>query len=350
VRTRIAVAAVVAAAALTCAIAPPAAQAAPRAKEISLTWVGDMSFSRAHGLPPRGGRGFFSGVRPWLNSADLTTGNLEGTLGRGGRSKCAGRSRSNCHTFQAPARYARNVFRRAGFEILNLANNHSRDFGYSGMRQTVRALRGARIAHTGFKGQITVRRVKGMRIAFVGFAPYPWTASVIDIAAAKRLVKRAGRRARAVVVFIHAGAEGSGATRTPHGTETAFGENRGAPRRFAHAVIRSGADAVLGSGPHVLRGIECYRRAVVAYSLGNFASYRTLSTRGVLGLSGVLRVRLDRTGGFKGGRLFPVTLAPRGIPRRDRSRAGVKLVRRLSKADFGRRACRIGQAGRITRR
>jgi hypothetical protein len=44
-----------------------------------------------------------------------------------------------------------------------------------------------------------------------------------------------------------------------------------------------------------------------------------------------------------------VTLAPRGIPRRDRSRASVKLVRRLSKADFGRRACRIGQAGRITR-
>ena len=106
----------------------------------------------------------------------------------------------------------------------------------------------------------------------------------------KALVRRASKRADVVVVFIHAGAEGSGATHTPHGTEHAFGENRGAPRAFAHAVVDSGADAVLGSGPHVLRGIECYRRAIVAYSLGNFASYRTLSTSGVLALSGVLRV------------------------------------------------------------
>ena len=347
-RTVPAVATVVAAAALA-GLLPPAGAHAATAPEVSLTWVGDMSFSRAHGLPPRGGRGFFGAVRRQLRAGDLTTGNLEGTLGRGGPSKCGGRRRANCHVFQAPASYARTVFRRAGFEMLNLANNHSRDFGYSGMRQTVRALRGARIAHTGFKGQITVRRVKGMRIGFVGFAPYPWTASVIDIPAAKRLVKRAGRRADAVVVFIHAGAEGSGATHTPHGTETAFGENRGAPRRFAHAVVDAGADAVLGSGPHVLRGIECYRRAVVAYSLGNFASYRTLSTRGVLGLSGVLKVRLDRRGRFKGGRLSPVTLAPRGTPRPDRSGASVKLVRRLSRADFGRRACRIGRFGRIRR-
>ena len=328
----------------------PAAGAAqtqdPPAQEVSLTWVGDMSFSRAHGLPPRGGRAFFGRVTRYLRAADLTTGNLEGTLGRGGPSKCGG-GRSNCYAFQAPASYARNVFRRAGFGMLNLANNHSRDFGSSGIRQTVASLRGAGIAHTGFEGQITVRRIKGVRVAFVGFAPYPWTASVIDIPAARRLVSRASRRAQAVVVFIHAGAEGSGATRTPHGTETAFGENRGAPRRFAHAVVDSGADAVLGSGPHVLRGIECYRRAVVAYSLGNFASYKTLSTSGVLGLSGVLKVRIGARGRFAGGRLWPVSLAPRGIPRPDRSRASIKLVRRLSRADFGRRACAISKSGRI---
>ena len=146
---------------------------------------------------------------------------------------------------------------------------------------------------------------------------------------------------------MHAGAEGSGATHTPRGTETAFGENRGNPRRFAHAVVRAGADAVLGSGPHVLRGIECYRRAVIAYSLGNFVSYKTLSTSGVLGLSGILRVRLARDGRFAGGRLFPVRLRPQGVPRRDRSRASVRLVRRLSRADFGRRACRVGRGGTI---
>jgi hypothetical protein len=203
------------------------------------------------------------------------------------------------------------------------------------------------VAHTGLNGQITVQRIRGVRIAFLGFAPYRWASPLLDIGAAKALVRRASRRADVVVVFIHAGAEGAGAAHTPHGTEHAFGENRGAPRRFAHAVIDSGADAVLGSGPHVLRGIECYRRGVVAYSLGNFAPYRTLSTSGVLGLSGVLNVELAPDGRFTGGQLWPVRLARPGIPRRDSSRAGVKHVRRLSRQDFGRRACPMSATGRI---
>jgi hypothetical protein len=321
-------------------IAAPAAHAGETT--ITLNWVGDMSFSRAQGLPPNGGKGFFSSVTKLLNHADVSTGNLEGTLGRGGPSKCKG----DCFAFQAPPSYA-SLFRRSGFDVLNLANNHSRDFGTTGLNQTLSALKGAKIAHTGLKGEITVRKVRDVKVAFVGFAPYPWTASVIDIPSAKKLVASAAKRADVVVVFIHAGAEGAGATHTPHGTEHAFGENRGAPRRFSHAVIDSGADAVLGSGPHVLRGIECYRRGIVAYSLGNFAAYRTLSTSGVLGLSGVLEVRITPAGRFDGGQLFPVRLERPGIPRRDPSRASVKLVRGLSKSDFGKSACPISKTGVI---
>jgi hypothetical protein len=324
---------------------PAAATAQEQPAEVSLGWVGDMAFSRSAGLPPNGGSRVFADVRKVLGAADLTTGNLEGTLGRGGGTKCRG----DCHEFQAPTGYAR-VFGRAGFGMLNLANNHSHDAGPSGLRSTTSALDGARDAHTGLNGQIAVERIHGVRVAFLGFAPYAWASPLLDIGAAKALVRKASRRADVVVVFIHAGAEGAGATHTPHGTEHAFGENRGAPRRFAHAVVDSGADAVLGSGPHVLRGIECYRRSVVAYSLGNFAAWRTLSTSGVLGLSGVLNVRMTSDGRFAGGRLFPVRLASPGIPRRDGSRASVKLVRRLSRQDFGRRACPISKTGRIKAR
>ena len=108
---------------------------------MTVSWVGDISFSRGQGLP-RKPDSVFAPVRSSL-AADLVTGNLEGTLGRGGPSKCRGR-RGNCHTFQAPARYARSVFRRTGFEVLNLANNHSRDFGDSGLNQTLNALKGAK--------------------------------------------------------------------------------------------------------------------------------------------------------------------------------------------------------------
>jgi hypothetical protein len=321
------------------ALGSPAAHAAAQ-PAVSIDWVGDIALSARDGLPPHGGRGVFGAVRAILRAADLATGNLEGTLGRGGTTKCRG----DCFAFQAPPHYAV-VAARAGFDLLNLANNHSHDAGDRGIRATLAALRHAGIAHTGLKGRITIERARGLKVAFVGFAPYPWTSPLSNIPAARRLVARAARRAPIVVVDMHAGAEGSGATHTPHGTETAFGENRGNPRRFAHAVVDAGADAVLGSGPHVLRGIECYRHAVIAYSLGNFVGYRTLGTSGVLGLSGILQVSLTADGRFAGGRLWPVRLRPPGVPRRDPSGASIKLVRHLSRADFGRRACRMSHRG-----
>jgi poly-gamma-glutamate capsule biosynthesis protein CapA/YwtB (metallophosphatase superfamily) len=336
-----------AAALLLVAAATPAgpAEAAEAPTHVSIDWVGDIALSAREGLPPHGGRGVFAGVRGILRAADIATGNLEGTLGRGGTTKCRG----DCFAFQAPPRYA-GLLARAGFDLMNLANNHSHDAGGRGLRQTVTALNHARIAHTGLGRRVTVEQVRGVKVAFVGFAPYPWTSPLTDIHAARRLVKRAARRAPIVVVDFHAGAEGAGATHTPHGTESAFGENRGNPRRFAHAVVDAGADAVLGSGPHVLRGIECYRRALIAYSLGNFVSYRTLGTGGVLGLSGILQVRLALDGRFDGGRLWPVRVHAPGIPRLDPSRASISLVRRLSRQDFGRRACHVTAGGQIRAR
>src|SRR4051812_13137716 len=300
----------------------------------TLTWVGDIAFSRDYGLPPNGGKGFFDPVEKLLKLGDISTGNLEGTLGRGGPSKCKG----NCFAFQAPPSYA-GVLRHAGLQLVNMANNHSHDYGDSGLSQTLAAVKGAGLDQTGLKGEVTVVKVNGVKVAFLGFAPYPWASPLTDIPAAKSMVAAAAKRADVVVVFIHAGAEGAGATHVPHGAETAFGENRGNSRAFAHGVIDSGADAVLGSGPHVLRGIECYRHAVIAYSLGNFAAWHTLGTSGVPGLSGVLKIQVGGDGAFMGGQLFPVRLAGAGQPLRDKSRASVKLVRKLSSDDFGNRAC-----------
>jgi hypothetical protein len=320
------------------------AASAPSDGGVSVNWVGDIAFSTREGLPPGGPPRVLSRVRKILAAGDYTTGNLEGTLGHGGPSKCSGGG-SNCFAFQAPASYARGLA-RVGFDLFNLANNHSRDFGLSGTRQTVRALRAAGLRHTGLAGETRLVTVAGRRMAFLGFAPYPWASPLLDIPAARRQIAAAARRADIVIVFIHAGAEGSGETHTPHGTEHAFGENRGAPRRFAHAAVAAGADAVLGSGPHVLRGMECYRRRVIAYSLGNFVGYRTLATGGVLSLSGVLRLRLGPAGALVGGRLFRVHLAAPGVPRP--GGGSISLVRRLSKADFGRRACRLGRHGELS--
>jgi poly-gamma-glutamate capsule biosynthesis protein CapA/YwtB (metallophosphatase superfamily) len=314
--------------------------AGAQARPVTLTWVGDMAFSSQKGLPPGGPRAALAAIRPALRAPGLTLGNLEGTLSRGGTSKCARIRGGNCFAFQAPPAFAHG-FRRAGLDLLNLANNHSHDYGDSGLRQTRVALRRAGIPHTGLGREITVRKVNGVRVAFMGFAPYRWAANLLDIRGAQRLVRAARRRAKLVVVVIHAGAEGAGALHVPLGPEVAFGENRGRTRAFAHAVVGAGADVVLGSGPHVLRGMECYRRRLIAYSLGDFAAWHTLSTAGVQDLSGVLHVTLRPRGTLRRATLVPVRLTRPGLPRRDRGGASVSLVRRLSHQDFGRRACRV---------
>jgi hypothetical protein len=346
------------------AIMSMAAPAQAAGGAVTISWVGDMAFDRGQGLP-RKPDSVFAPVRSSL-AADIVTGNLEGTLGRGGPSKCGGGNGGSCFSFQAPRSYA-GVFARAGFEMLNMANNHSHDHGESGIRQTNSALGQAGIARTGLRGVVRVLKSNGTRVAFLGFAPYGWTGPLLDVGkargavhaarlrrrvvaqrrAASNAVSAATRHADVVVVFIHAGAEGSGATHVPHGSEHAFGENRGASRRFAHAMIDAGADAVLGSGPHVLRGIECRHRRPIAYSLGNFVGYNTLSTAGVQGLSGIVRVRISAKGKLLGGRLVPVQMQRPGVPRLDPNHRSVALVRRLSRQDFGGKRCRMGADGKF---
>ena len=95
----------------------------------------------------------------------------------------------------------------AGFTILNDANNHSFDFGAAGQAQTVRAIHAAALAQTGLPGEITLVTANGIRVAFLAFAPYNYDASLLDLPAARVLIKRAVREASMVVVYMHAGAE-----------------------------------------------------------------------------------------------------------------------------------------------
>lgn len=302
-------------------------------RDLRLSWVGDMAFSSEQGLPAGGVAGALDPVRRFL-TGDLVTGNLEGTLATGGSSKCGAGSGGDCFSFRAPPSYARGL-RRAGFDVLNVANNHANDYGPTGQAQTAAALRAAHIDHAGRPGQVTLRDVAGVRVAFLGFAPYPWASPLLDIPTAERMVRAAAGRADLVVVMMHQGAEGATRTHVPFGSETAFGENRGNARAFAHGVIDAGADLVLGSGPHVIRGIELYHHRMVAYSLGNFAGPNTLGLGGALSLSAVLHVHLTSTGEVLGGRWVPLVLRSPGEPRYDRSHLSAQLVRRLSHEDFG---------------
>ncbi len=324
---------------------PPAAEGVA-AEPVTIAATGDIVMGSTSGLPPDGGRTFFSSVAPELD-ADVVLGNLEGTLSTGGSSKC-GPGSTSCYAFQTPPSYAR-WLRRAGFTVLNVANNHFGDYGASGEVQTLAALDEAGLLHTGRPGQVTIQRVGNVQVALVGFAPYPWAQDLTDIPAARRLVRKAAARADVVVVTMHAGAEGTDHQHVVRGTETFLGEDRGNSRAFAHAVVDSGADLVVGSGPHVLRGMEWYKGRLIAYSLGNFAGYKVFALGGPLSLSGILHVTLHGDGSYVRGKLVATELVDGGYPAVDPAEAAHGIVRTLSRQDFGANGVKVSPTGGLGR-
>ncbi|WP_406039964.1 CapA family protein [Micromonospora sp. NBC_00898] len=330
--------------------ADPAGSADPGPADaaVSLAATGDVIMGNAPSrLPSNGGKGFFDQVKAALK-ADLVMGNLEEPLTEDtGAGKC-GPTPKNCYQFRAPPEYAAHL-RDAGFELLNQANNHGYDYGPKGYQNTQRTLEEHGLEHTGAPDQITVVEVKGVKVAVAGFSSYVWSNSLVDIESAKRVVAKAATMADLVVVQVHMGAEGADRSHVKPGTEMFFGENRGDPVRFAHAVVDAGADLVVGHGPHVLRGMEFYRGRLIAYSLGNFAGGgKSLNSAGRLGWGGVLKVSLKPDGSFAGGTFTSTVMSGVGRPSIDSGRQGLGLVREMSRADFPTTGARLDTAGRIT--
>ncbi len=329
----------------TRAVVKPTPRTIP-AGVVTIAATGDIVMGSTPNMPPDGGRTFFDQVETDL-AGDVVLGNLEGTLSVGGGSKC-GAASTNCYAFQTPPPYAA-WLKKAGFTVMNLANNHAYDYGPSGQAQTLAALRAQNLATTGRPGEIAYQQVGDIKVAIVGFAPYKWAQSLTDIPAARRLVKKAAANADVVIVTMHAGAEGSDHTHVIRGTEMFLGENRGNSRVFTHAVVDAGADVVIGSGPHVLRGMEWYRGHLIAYSLGNFAGYKVFALGGPLSLSGILRVTLRGNGAFDSATLVPTRMVGGGLPALDPAESAHGIVRTLSRQDFGSHAVKVSTNGQLTR-
>jgi hypothetical protein len=296
---------------------------------VSIVWGGDVTLGSSYGTPPDHGRPQLAAVAATLKAAEIAAVNYEGTFGPGGASKC-GKGSKDCFAFQAPPGNARTLS-GAGVDIVNTANNHAWDYGAVGWHSTRAALAKAGVQASGAPGETTVIVRNGTRVAFVGFSTYPWANDMNDPAG---MIEAADAKADIVVAFMHAGAEGADKDRVPHGREHAFGEDRGDSRAFAHTAIDAGADLVLGSGPHVLRGVELYKRRLIAYSLGNLAGWHNFGIGGRTGLSGLLTIALAPDGRFFAGKFLSLKLDGPGVPHADPSHTSFTLVRGLTRQDF----------------
>lgn len=331
----------------------PAASQSPTSSKsgsVTIAAVGDIMLGTATrgDKPPNDGADMLRDFAPVLSAADIAFGNLEGPLADSGVSAKCGAASKNCFAFRVPTRYGK-YLKDSGFDVMSLANNHAGDFGDAGRVSTRRTLDDLGIKHAGSDRQsfaMTIVESKGLKVAFIGFGHNSIVPNVNELDAARGHVEKAAKEADIVVVSFHGGGEGEAAQNVPNGPETYFGESRGNLRQFARTVIDAGADLVIGHGPHVLRGMEIYKDRLIAYSMGNFATYG-FGLGGALGLTAVFEVTLKADGTFEKGRLHAGRQLGKGGPKPDKSGEAIRKVRTLSVVDFGNSAPKIEDDGRF---
>lgn len=297
-------------------------------------------------LAPNDGSELLKIITPTLKNADITFGNLEGVLLEGGEAAKKCKKRSSCYVFRSPPHYA-SYLKKAGFDVLSLANNHARDFGEEGRTASMKALAAVGLRHTGRVGDIARLKVKGSQVAWIAYAPFGGSHDLLDIPLAIKQIKELDKNNDLIFVSIHAGAEGKGVKHIPFKNEIFYGEDRGDVVKFSHAVIDAGADLVIGHGPHVPRAMELYKKRLIAYSLGNFATYQGIRITGDYGVAPILSVVVSAKGEFKQGQVISARqLRPEGtLP--DKSQRAAKLIEELTLDDFPATGLHFSKNGMI---
>jgi hypothetical protein len=318
-------------------------------QRLSIAAVGDMmlgtNYQRNH-LADDDGVSFLQMVIPVLAAADIALGNLEGVLLDGGEQakKCS--NPNACYLFSSPSRYI-DHYKRAGFDVLSLANNHSRDFGEEGRFAGMKIIVAAGLHHSGLRSDFATMVVVDLEVALLAFWVTRNSKLLHDYERARTIVASHAQRYDIVVVSFHGGAEGRDVTRIPFAEEFYFGEPRSDVVRFSRLVVDASTDLVLGYGPHVVHAMENYKDRLIAYSLGNFATYFGMSAEGQRGIAPILVTTLDGTGKFIGGQVHStIQLRPAG-PSFDPDSQALRLIRNLSAADFDRSGIQFDADGEI---
>jgi len=302
---------------------------------LSIAMVGDIMMGTTYPskmLPANEGRDLFRDAKDILKRADLTVGNLEGTLCDGGKTGKSGGK--NSYAFRTPTSFAPRL-KEAGFDYLSQANNHANDFLLSGIESTEKCLRQQGIKFSGIKGRTRAAVIErgGLKIGLCAFGHNSYTLSHLDLNTVGTIVDSLARVTDIVVVSFHGGAEGRTKAHLPQGPETFLGENRGSLRQLAHFCIDHGADVVYGHGPHVTRAVEVYKGRFIAYSLGNFCTPYNVSLTGISGYAPLVEINIDRKGNFLDGKIHSF-LQTRGIgPRLDKENRVAREMKSLSEAD-----------------
>lgn len=191
---------------------------------------------------------FLKKVKPIFQKDDLTLVNFEGTLTK--RSTRAPKT----YAFKGDASYLK-ILQKGSVEAVSFANNHCRDYGEGSYQDTIKTFQKENMPYASYR-KTAIYKVKGKKIGMVAVNGLEGVSSSENyIKAGLRKLKK--KKADLLIVSMHCGIE---RTYTPNAEQKAI----------AHYAIDHGANLVLGHHPHVLQGIEKYKKAYIVYSLANF--------------------------------------------------------------------------------
>lgn len=191
---------------------------------------------------------FFKNVRDIFNEDDLTILNFEGTLTDGGVRE------DKQFAFRGDPEYV-NILTGSSVEAVNLANNHSSDYGAQSLTDTKQILDNAGVLNCRGEDNVCVTEINGIRVGLVGIN---YLNDVMKTELESAITQADSMGAEIIILSIHWGVEKA----------TAPNEEQ---IEAAHRAIDLGADLVIGTHPHVLQGIEKYNGRYILYSLGNFS-------------------------------------------------------------------------------
>ena len=246
--------------------APSAVQTA--SPTVSIVFVGDVMLAETPGQRIRQGHDPFAPFARLLDQADVRVANLECVVASGGQAE-AGKP----YTFRAHPRVLPLLKRHV--DAVSLANNHSGDFGRGAFAEMLKRLQDSGVPHFGGGRNLSEAHAplvigrKGLKIALLGYDEFfprhfeaghahpgvAWSEDeqvVADIRRARDVL-----HADIVIPFMHWGEE-----------HRPLANDR--QRQLARLMIDAGADAVVGTHPHVVQDIEHYKGKPIVYSLGNF--------------------------------------------------------------------------------
>lgn len=224
--------------------------------KFDVAFVGDVFLQTRSGME----RPFSTRVESLFQQMPWVIVNLETVLAENGQAQ----QKAYCSRSDPAMAF---YLKETGINAVNLANNHTFDYGSEGFRQTLSTLETAGVSYFGVlkdgQQQPFLFRVGGCHIGILGYTIGSeknveiGTASIDRVQIQEDLVDLKARNVDRIVINLHWGEE---YVDYPSPEQ----------QRLGRELIDCGADVIIGHHPHVVQGIERYKEGVIFYSLGNF--------------------------------------------------------------------------------